>query len=123
MTRGVHHIDAVPDIIPARVNIHHLQLRDLLQPTGVKDNVLFVSRLQVEHADFSNPLKPPSVYCTLDFQPIASPPVRACLPQVGSMESSLCARCIRRPCSVSIRRAPNAPCTLAASNTHGRLHQ
>lgn len=69
MTRGVHHIDAVPDIIPARVNIHHLQLRDLLQPTGVKDNVLFVSRLQVEHADFSNPLKPPSVYCTLDFQP------------------------------------------------------
>lgn len=69
MTRGVHHIDTVPDIIPARVNIHHLQLRDLLQPTGVKDNVLFVSRLQVEHADFSNPLKPPSVYCTLDFQP------------------------------------------------------
>ncbi|SPO30042.1 uncharacterized protein UTRI_05881 [Ustilago trichophora] len=70
MTRGVEHIDTSdPTIIPARVNIHHLQLRDLLQPTGVKDKVLFVSRLQVEQADFTSPLKPPTTYCTLDFQP------------------------------------------------------
>lgn len=68
MTRGVEHISPDPDIIPARVNIHHLQLRDLLQPTGIKDKVLFVSRLQVEQADFTT-LKPPSTYCTLDFQP------------------------------------------------------
>ncbi|SPO31308.1 uncharacterized protein UTRI_05881_B [Ustilago trichophora] len=70
MTRGVEHIDTSdPTIIPARVNIHHLQLRDLLQPTGVKDKILFVSRLQVEQADFASPLKPPTTYCTLDFQP------------------------------------------------------
>ncbi|SOV07687.1 uncharacterized protein UDID_07992 [Ustilago sp. UG-2017a] len=68
MTRGVEHINPDPDIIPARVNIHHLQLRDLLQPTGIKDKVLFVSRLQVEQADFTT-LKQPSTYCTLDFQP------------------------------------------------------
>ncbi|PWY99383.1 hypothetical protein BCV70DRAFT_162460 [Testicularia cyperi] len=68
MTRGPEHIDETPKIIPARVNIHHLQLRDLLQPTGVKDKVVFVSRLKVEQADFST-LKAPSVYCTLDFQP------------------------------------------------------
>ncbi|CBQ69987.1 conserved hypothetical protein [Sporisorium reilianum SRZ2] len=68
MTLSVDHIDVDPDIIPARVNIHHLQLRDLLQHTGVKDKVLFVSRLQVEQADFST-LKPPTTYCTLDFQP------------------------------------------------------
>ncbi|KAJ1021605.1 hypothetical protein NDA16_003742 [Ustilago loliicola] len=68
MTRGLEHINPDPDLIPARVNIHHLQLRDLLQPTGIKDKVLFVSRLQVEQADFTT-LKPPSTYCTLDFQP------------------------------------------------------
>ncbi|CDS01025.1 uncharacterized protein SPSC_01063 [Sporisorium scitamineum] len=68
MTLSVDHINVDPDIIPARVNIHHIQLRDLLQHTGVKDRVLFVSRLQVEQADFTT-LKPPSTYCTLDFQP------------------------------------------------------
>ncbi|TKY88228.1 hypothetical protein EX895_002938 [Sporisorium graminicola] len=68
MTLSVDHIDVDPDIIPARVNIHHLQLRDLLQHTGIKDKVLFVSRLQVEQADFTT-LKAPSTYCTLDFQP------------------------------------------------------
>lgn len=68
MTRAVEHIEPEPDIIPARVNIHHLQLRDLLQPTGVKDKVIFVGRLQIEQADFTT-LKQPSTYCTLDFQP------------------------------------------------------
>lgn len=68
MTRGIEHIDTNPEIIQARVNIHHLQLRDLLQHTGVKDKVLFVSRLQIEQADFTT-LKPTSTYCTLDFQP------------------------------------------------------
>uniref|UniRef100_V5EXS8 Uncharacterized protein n=1 Tax=Kalmanozyma brasiliensis (strain GHG001) TaxID=1365824 RepID=V5EXS8_KALBG len=68
MTRGVEHIDPTPEVIPARVNIHHLQLRDLLQPTGIKDKVLFVSRLQIEQADFAT-LKAPTTYCTLDFQP------------------------------------------------------
>nr|CDI56041.1 wd40 repeat-like protein [Melanopsichium pennsylvanicum 4] len=70
MTIENSHINAIPtSIIPARVNIHHLQLRDLLQHSGVKDRVLFVSRLQVEQADFSLPHKSPSTYCTLDFQP------------------------------------------------------
>ncbi|KAJ9475476.1 hypothetical protein PHBOTO_005553 [Pseudozyma hubeiensis] len=68
MARGIDHIDTDPEIIQARVNIHHLQLRDLLQHTGVKDKVLFVSRLQVEQADFTSH-KPTTTYCTLDFQP------------------------------------------------------
>lgn len=68
MTKGVQHLDSLPKIIPARVNILHLQLRDLLQPAQTPDKVLFVSRLKVEQADFAS-LKPTSVYCTLDFQP------------------------------------------------------
>lgn len=65
---GVQHLHPLPKIIPARVNILHLQLRDLLQPAQTPDRVLFVSRLKVEQADFAS-LKPTSVYCALDFQP------------------------------------------------------
>ncbi|EPQ27205.1 uncharacterized protein PFL1_05128 [Pseudozyma flocculosa PF-1] len=68
MTNGAAYVDAQPSLIPARISIHHLQLRDLLQPAAQPDRVLFVNRLKIEQADF-NSLKPPTTYCTLDFLP------------------------------------------------------
>ncbi|PWN46959.1 WD40 repeat-like protein [Violaceomyces palustris] len=93
-TRGREWIDTSPSIIPAKVSIHHLELRDLLQPSGVKGKVLFVNKYKIEQADFNSfsllitavvtviiiiisiikpqhhhLLKTPSTYCTLDFLP------------------------------------------------------
>ncbi|KAN0062891.1 hypothetical protein ACQY0O_004712 [Thecaphora frezii] len=99
MTNGPALIDAQPKLIPARVSIHHLQLRDLLQPAGVKDRVLFVNRLKIEQADFTS-LKPPTTYCTLDFLPNCL--TASCgLLAAGGQHSELALRPLHSPSSAA----------------------
>ena len=99
MTKSRQWVADEPRVIPARVSIHHLQLRDLLQPAGVKGRVVFVNRLKIEQVDF-NTLKPPSTYCTLDFLPNCL--TTACgLLAAGGQHSELALRPLHSPISAS----------------------
>ncbi|CAO1614957.1 unnamed protein product [Sympodiomycopsis kandeliae] len=63
------YVSSTPEVIPARVSIEHLQLRDLLQVSNIEGKCLFVNRHKIEEVDFSNPRAGAVHFETLDFKP------------------------------------------------------
>ncbi|CEH14271.1 WD40-like repeat containing protein [Ceraceosorus bombacis] len=88
---------ASPDIIAARVDAHHSQLRDVVQLGSDDDTVIYLSAENVCIADFST-LKPPTTLAALDFPahsrilPASSsgaPLWRLCTPTGRSINNSI----------------------------------
>ncbi|KDN45082.1 hypothetical protein K437DRAFT_125804 [Tilletiaria anomala UBC 951] len=69
MTRDFAFVSSEPETVKTPISIWHHELRDLLQPTGSKDQLLFVNDYRIHLVDFSSS-KPVSTYCSLDFRPV-----------------------------------------------------
>ncbi|PWN21823.1 hypothetical protein BCV69DRAFT_281745 [Microstroma glucosiphilum] len=67
-TQEPRYVADVPLVLPARIHIEHLQLRDILQPSSTKGKLLYLNHLKIDEIDFEDPKSPAATFCSLDFR-------------------------------------------------------